>query len=51
MAENSIRPAVVDAIEISLTQFGELYQSLAENSRQVFVVGEALMDLTPVSGG
>jgi fructokinase len=50
MAENSIRPAVVDAIEISLTQFGELYQSLAEDSRQVFVVGEALMDLIPVVG-
>ena len=51
MAENPIRPAVVDAIERSLTQFGELYQSLAEDSRQVFVVGEALMDLIPVSGG
>ena len=33
MAENPIRPAVVDAIERSLTEFGELYQSLAEDSR------------------
>ena len=37
MAENQIRPAVVDAIK--------------KNYRQVFVVGEALMDLIPVSGG
>ena len=51
MAENPIRPAVVNAIERSLAQFGELYKSLAEDSRQVFVVGEALMDLIPVSGG
>lgn len=51
MAENQIRPAVVEAIERSLAEFGELYQSLAENSRQVFVVGEALMDLIPVSRG
>ena len=51
MADNPIRPAVVDAIERSLAEFGEVYQSLAENSRQVFVVGEALMDLIPVSGG
>ena len=40
MAENQIRPAVADAIEKSLAQFDELYKSLAENSRQVFVVGE-----------
>ena len=32
MAENQIRPAVVDAIERSLAQFGELYKSFAENS-------------------
>ena len=51
MADNQIRPAVVEAIERSLAEFGELYQSLAENSRQVFVVGEALMDLIPVAGG
>jgi fructokinase len=51
MAENQMRPAVVDAIEKSLAQFGELYKSLAENSGQVFIVGEALMDLIPVSGG
>jgi fructokinase len=50
MAENPIRPAVVDAIERSLAEFGELHQSLAENSRQVLVVGEALMDLIPVVG-
>ena len=50
MAENQMRPAVVDAIEKSLAQFGELYKSLAENSRQVFVVGEALMDLIPLAG-
>ena len=50
MAENPIRPAVVNAIERSLAQFGELYKSLAENSRKVFVVGEALMDLIPVVG-
>jgi len=51
MAENQIRPAVVDAIERSLAEFDELYQLLAKNSGQVFVVGEALMDLIPVSGG
>ena len=51
MADNQIRPAVVEAIERSLAEFGELYKSLAENSRQVFVVGEALMDLIPVSRG
>ncbi|MFZ9205681.1 MAG: PfkB family carbohydrate kinase, partial [Candidatus Nanopelagicaceae bacterium] len=51
MAENQVRPAVVDAIERSLAEFDELYQLLAKNSGQVFVVGEALMDLIPVSGG
>ena len=51
MADNQIRPAFVDAIESSLAEFGEAYRSLAEDSRQVFVVGEALMDLIPVSGG
>ena len=51
MAKNRIRPAVADAIEKSLAQFDELYKSLAENSREVFVVGEALMDLIPVAGG
>ena len=51
MAENQIRPAVADAIEKSLAQFDESYKSLAENYRQVFVVGEALMDLIPVAGG
>ena len=39
MAENKLRPAVVAAIERSLAEFGEVYKSFAENSRQVFVVG------------
>jgi len=51
MADTQRRPAGVDAIERSLTQFGELYQSLDKDSQQVFVVGEALMDLIPVTGG